>query len=88
MIVVGRPINGISVNGLEYLMEDENNEKLKEFTDVDEAKSFLRSMFAEEVTDEDLEESFFFVDTKDLIPVESTVNSDDNETTNSKEEEE
>ena len=80
MIVIGRPIEGIGLNGLEYLMEDENNEKLKQFNDVAEAKDFLRETFkstsGEEVSDDDLEDSFFFVDTKDLIPVGSDVNSD------------
>lgn len=71
MIVIGRAIEGSALNGLEYLMQDEDNTKLNEFEDIEAAKSFLRGIFQEDVTDEDLEESFFFVDTKDLVKVDS-----------------
>ena len=39
MIIVGRPINGISINGLEYLL-DENNKNL-EFENEKAAKDYL-----------------------------------------------
>ena len=39
-IVVGRPINGISINGLEYLL-GENDEPMK-FDNVKSAKTFLK----------------------------------------------
>ena len=39
-ITVGRAIDGISLNGLEYLL-DENNE-IMEFNDVKSAKKFLK----------------------------------------------
>jgi hypothetical protein len=38
-IIVGRPINGISINGLEYLLNDDNSEMT--FNSIDEATQFL-----------------------------------------------
>jgi hypothetical protein len=61
-IVIGRPINGISINGLEYLL-DENGE-YKQFESTEEAKTFLNSMFEEPLTDDQLEDSFMFLDTE------------------------
>ncbi|WP_336932078.1 hypothetical protein [Acinetobacter bereziniae] len=40
-ISVGRPINGISINGLEYLLDDDGNIRL--FSDENEAKDWLTS---------------------------------------------
>jgi hypothetical protein len=39
MIVIGRPINGISLNGLEWLLDD--NGDLIRFSDIGSACSFL-----------------------------------------------
>lgn len=39
MIIIGRPINGIPVNGLEYVLDDDGNTML--FGDEDKAKGFL-----------------------------------------------
>jgi hypothetical protein len=39
MVVIGRPINGISINGVEWLLDD-NGEMIK-FPDCDAAKQFL-----------------------------------------------
>ena len=39
MVIVGRPVNGISINGLEWLLDD--NGELMEFTDSNMARSFL-----------------------------------------------
>jgi hypothetical protein len=61
-IVIGRPINGISINGLEYLL-DENGD-YKQFESKEEAKTFLNSMFEEPLTDDQLEDSFMFMDTE------------------------
>ncbi|WP_160310602.1 hypothetical protein [Acinetobacter bereziniae] len=38
-ISVSRPINGISINGLEYLLDDDGNIRL--FSDENEAKDWL-----------------------------------------------
>ena len=62
-IVVGRPINGISINGLEYLMNEDNSD-YKLFENKEEAKTFLNSMFEEPLTDDQLEDSFMFMDTE------------------------
>ena len=53
-VIVGRPINGISINGLEYLMDDEGAYKI--FDDMDAAKKFLKD---NGFTDEDMEELVF-----------------------------
>jgi hypothetical protein len=39
-VIIGRPINGISINGLEYAL-DEHGE-VKEFVDKKEAEQFLK----------------------------------------------
>jgi len=39
MIVIGRAINGISINGYEYLLHDNGN--LKKFNDIPAAKNEL-----------------------------------------------
>lgn len=53
-VIVGRPINGISINGLEYLMDDEGAYKI--FDDTGAAKKFLMENGFDE---EDLEELVF-----------------------------
>ena len=64
MIIIGRPIEGISLNGLEYLMT-EDGEKEKEFKDKESAKKFLRENGHTDFTDDELEDSYMFVDTKE-----------------------
>lgn len=39
MIVIGRPINGITLNPLEFLLDDDGNERL--FDSLEEAMKFL-----------------------------------------------
>jgi len=62
-IVVGRPINGISLNGLEYLMNEYNSDYIL-FENKEEAKTFLNSMFEEPLTDDELEDNFMFLDSE------------------------
>jgi hypothetical protein len=38
-VIIGRPVNGISINGLEYLLGE--NGRVKEFADKKEAFQFL-----------------------------------------------
>lgn len=40
MVSIGRPINGITINGLEYVLDDKGEVML--FTDIPAAKAFLR----------------------------------------------
>lgn len=61
-IIIGRPINGISLNGLEYLLDDKDEPM--EFKDKDEAKQYLRDNGYAELSDEELEDSFNFVEEK------------------------
>lgn len=53
-VIVGRPINGISINGLEWLMDDED--KVLIFDGEDAAKEYLGERG---FTDEDFEEVVF-----------------------------
>jgi hypothetical protein len=39
-IIIGRPVNGISINGLEYALDEHG--KVKEFSDKKEAEQFLK----------------------------------------------
>lgn len=62
-IVIGRPINGIGLNGLEFLMNDDNTD-YKLFNDKREAMDFLNTLMEEPLTDDQLEDSFMFLDTE------------------------
>ena len=55
-VVIGRPVNGISLNGLEYAL-DENQEYLH-FDSVEDAKQFLRDNGVEE--DDELDDCFVY----------------------------
>ena len=63
MIIIGRPIEGKSLNGLEYLMNDDNT-NYKYFNDKREAMDFLNSVTEVQLTDDELEDSFMFLDTE------------------------
>ena len=63
MIIIGRPINGIGINGLEYLMNDGNTD-YRFFVDKAEAMLYLRVFLGDQVTDEALEDSYMFMDTE------------------------
>lgn len=58
MIEIGRAIEGVSINGLEWLLDDEG--QMLGFETREDAKDFLRDNGYEELSDEDLEDSFFF----------------------------
>jgi hypothetical protein len=60
-IVIGRPINGIGLNGLEFMMNDDNTD-YKLFNDKREAMDFLNTLMEEPLTDEQMEDSFMFLD--------------------------
>lgn len=56
-VIIGRPINGISLNGIEYALENDKGE-YKHFDSIEAAKQFLRS---EGVQDEDeLDDCFVY----------------------------
>jgi len=57
MIKVGRAINGIGLNGREWLLNEDNS--LMEFKDKAEAIEFLRDAGIE-LTDEEMEDTFAF----------------------------
>jgi hypothetical protein len=59
-IVIGRPINGIGLNGLEFMMNDDNTD-YKLFKDKREAMDYLNSLMEEQLTDDELEDGFVFL---------------------------
>jgi hypothetical protein len=58
MTIVGRHVEGISLNGLEYLLNEDGS--VMQFASEYHAKKFLRSKIHEDVTDELLNEVFTF----------------------------
>lgn len=58
MYKIGRPINGIGLNGLEWLLDDNGNEML--FDTPEHAKGFLRDNGHEDWSDDDFEDSYMF----------------------------
>ena len=54
MVAVGRPINGISINGCEWLLDDDGN--LKVFTEENIAVQFLKE---HGISDDELEDYIF-----------------------------
>ena len=57
MIKVGRAINGIGLNGREWLLNEDNS--LMEFNNKEEAKEFLRDAGVD-LTDEEMEDTLAF----------------------------
>lgn len=58
MIKIGRAIEGISINGIEWLLDEEND--VMTFSDRENAKEFLKENGFDSFTDEELEDSFFY----------------------------
>jgi len=58
MINIGRPINGISINGNEWLLD--SNNKPTEFKDMTAAKAFLRENGFSALSSEEMEDTFTF----------------------------
>jgi len=71
MIYVLRAVNGISINGKEFLLDDKGQPL--EFNDTRQAKDFLRDNGVD-LTDDEMEDSFHFED-KELhkIPVKNII---------------
>lgn len=57
-IAIARPINGISLNGLEFLMD---GDKYKQFEDKAAAYALIRETMSPDFTDEEIEDHFVFV---------------------------
>jgi hypothetical protein len=62
MIVIGRPVEGIYLNGLEFLLEDDGSKEM-EFESKEKAVEFLREA-GETLSDEDLVLAYVFIDTE------------------------
>lgn len=58
MIKIGRAIEGISLNGIEWLLDEKND--IMTFSDRENAKEFLKENGFDSFTDEELEDSFFY----------------------------
>jgi hypothetical protein len=63
MIIIGRAIEGIPLNGLEYLMNADDTDYMF-FKNKCEAMDFLNSIMQEPLSDEQLEDAFMFLDTE------------------------
>jgi hypothetical protein len=61
-IIIGRYINGISVNGLGYLLDDSGEEM--EFKDKQHAIEYLKTHYPD-ATEEEIEDSFVFKEKTD-----------------------
>jgi len=61
-VIVGRPINGISLNGLEYILDDEG--EIRYFDSVEEAKQLLREHGYDE---DDMEDYLVFRESTDRV---------------------
>lgn len=60
MIKIGRPIEGISLNGLEWLLT--GGGEIMKFESTQDAIKFLRQNGFETLSEEDIEDSFIFED--------------------------
>jgi len=58
MVTIGKPINGITINGLEWLLSETGD--IKQFQTREDAKEFLKGNGFKEFSDEELEDSFVF----------------------------
>ncbi len=58
MIKIGRAIEGISINGKEWLLDDKN--QIMTFSSTENAKEFLKENGFESLSDDELEDSFFY----------------------------
>ena len=63
MIIIGRAVEGIPLNGLEYLLNVDNTDYMF-FKNKCEAMDFLNSLMLEPFSDEQLEDAFMFLDTE------------------------
>ncbi len=63
MIEIGKAIEGISINGLEWVLDNEG--QVMRFDSREDAKRFLRENGYDHLSDEELEDSFFYKDTDD-----------------------
>jgi hypothetical protein len=66
-IQVGRAINGIGLNGLEWLLAEDT--AIRVFKNIEEAKEFLREHDFPDATDEEIEDYYTFKDTDTLATV-------------------
>jgi hypothetical protein len=71
MVTIGRHIEGISLNGIEYLLNEDGS--VMRFASIPLAKEYLRSKMGEDVTDELLEEVFIFEEDNDKQLVIETI---------------
>lgn len=57
-VKIGKPIEGISLNGLEWLLDEERKEKI--FNSKEEAINFLKENGYEDYSADDFEDEFVF----------------------------
>ena len=65
MVQISRAIEGISINGKEYLLDNDGN--VLNFQNEENAILFLKENGFEKFSNEDFQNSFFFEEIEDLI---------------------
>lgn len=60
MIALGRAVNGISLNGTEWLLDDDDN--IKGFADEEAGREFIRLNLFPNATDEELDDYLTYED--------------------------
>lgn len=73
MIAVGRAIEGISLNGKEYLRHNQGT--IMAFPSREDAREFLRENGFHLLSNEEIEESFFFEELDDFSEFDNHFNS-------------
>lgn len=68
-IVLARPINGVTINGIEFLLNE--NGKHREFQTKEEARTFIRAEIFPDSTDEEQDGYFTFMTVTEALEHES-----------------
>lgn len=71
MIVVSRPIGGTSLNGIEFLLNEDCNDYML-FESKEKAKEFLLEHSFPDATDEELEDYFRFITKEEALAYEQS----------------
>lgn len=68
-IVLARPVNGVSLNGLEFLLD--KNKEFLEFKTKDDARAFIREDIFPDSSDEEQDNYFTFMTVTEAIEYEN-----------------
>lgn len=71
-IVLARPKGGVTLNGLEFLLDGPNG-PYKEFKDKEEARSYIREEIFPDSTDEEQDDYFTFMTVVEAMAYEESL---------------